>query len=206
MQKIQTTPSHSSGYEELIEGLIQNQIGLSKRVFSKKLIQALRTNLLSNLQNGSMHPAGVGKNFTFKKDVLVRGDVIKWFDNDTSNKAEVEFLQIIKEFVSYLNQSCYTGINDFEFHYAYYDTGSFYRPHIDQFHKDAGRKFSFVTYLNEDWTEKDGGEFVAYVGQETKFVLPKEQQVVFFRSNEIKHEVKVATRSRMSIAGWLKKV
>ena len=163
----------------------------------------LRKNLLQRHTDGAMHPAGVGQRFTFQKNLKVRGDLISWIDEKNPDPAERHFLDQIEAFIEYLNRTCYTGINGYEFHFAFYETGSFYRRHLDQFQQDRGRKFSVVAYLNEDWANEDGGELVLYHDDGETIVRPHGGQAVFFKADEIEHEVRPALRDRLSIAGWL---
>ena len=111
----------------------------------------------------------------------------------------------MKNFIERLNETCYAGINDYEFHYALYEEGSFYKRHKDQFRNDADRKYSLISYLNKEWTEEDGGQLWVYHGNEINKILPHAQTAVFFKSDEMEHEVTKANRSRMSITGWLKR-
>jgi SM-20-related protein len=111
----------------------------------------------------------------------------------------------VTAFIDYLNQTCYTGINDFEFHYAFYEAGSFYQRHLDQFRADLGRKFSLVTYLNDNWSDDDGGKLSLYLQDRDVSIFPYGGRSVFFKSDEVEHEVHLAGRSRISIAGWLKR-
>jgi SM-20-related protein len=109
-------------------------------------------------------------------------------------------------FLRYLNLTCYTGLNTGEFHYAWYDIGSFYKKHLDQFRTDSGRKYSIVVYLNENWTDEDGGQLLLYIGGKTIRINPEGGRIVFFESDKIEHEVLSSKRPRMSVTGWLKKV
>jgi SM-20-related protein len=45
-----------------------------------------------------------------------------------------------------------------------------------------------------------------YQNETTNTILPTMQKAVFFKSDEMEHEVSVAHRPRMSITGWLKRV
>jgi SM-20-related protein len=90
-----------------------------------------------------------------------------------------------------------------ECHYAYYDTGSFYKKHIDQFRSDSGRKYSMVLYLNENWQPHMGGQLVLYADQDVQ-IDPLGGRMVFFKSDKIAHEVLLSNAPRLSIAGWLK--
>ena len=193
-------------YEFLINGLIENEFGIHEDFFSRELILNLRSNAEQYYQLGLMAPAGIGRKFSYEKNAKVRGDLIRWIDNNSDDQYEKAFLESVHDFISYLNQSCYTGINDFEFHYAFYDEGSFYRRHKDQFNNDFGRKFSLVSYLNEDWKSADGGQLVVYTQQSSKKIEPRLGTTVFFRSDVTEHEVLLSHAPRFSIAGWLKKV
>ena len=190
-------------FEPLIEGILGQNFGTAPCFFDAELVAALRKNLLQRQADGAMHPAGVGKRFTFQNNLKVRGDLISWIDEKNPDLVERRFLDQIESFIQYLNRTCYTGINSYEFHYAFYETGSFYKRHLDQFHNDRGRKFSVVTYLNDDWQPEDGGELVLYLDGGEKIIQPEGGRVIFFKADEIEHEVKPARRDRLSIAGWL---
>lgn len=193
-------------YEELIEGLLSDHYGLVDDFIDPALVVGLRDNLLRNRERGEMHAAGIGKHFSFTRNLKIRGDKIHWIDKKSTDKYERAFNAQIQDFIKYLNRTCYTGINDFEFHYAYYDAGSFYQRHKDQFKSDQGRKFSLVTYLNDDWRPEDEGNLILYLEDEEVNILPRGGRAVFFKSDEVEHEVKPSNRTRMSIAGWLKRV
>lgn len=194
-------------FEELIEGFLNHKVGVSTQFLSTELTNALSENLRMLHHEGQMISAGVGDAQNRTLDKTIRRDKIYWMDNATTNIAEREFLSIIDEFVSYLNRTCFTAINDYEFHYAVYEAGSFYKRHIDQFRNNNFRKFSLITYLNEDWKEEDGGSLLLYRDNgAVDSILPTAQRAVFFKSDEMEHEVAVATRARMSITGWLKSV
>ncbi|HPK10877.1 MAG: 2OG-Fe(II) oxygenase [Saprospiraceae bacterium] len=193
-------------YEFLINGLIEDEFGMLEEFFPRELLLNLRSNAEQYYQLGLMAPAGIGRKFSYEKNAKVRGDLIRWIDNNSDDQYEKAFLESVHDFISYLNQSCYTGINDFEFHYAFYDEGSFYRRHKDQFNNDFGRKFSLVSYLNEDWKSADGGQLVVYTQQSSKKIEPRLGTTVFFRSDVTEHEVLLSHAPRFSIAGWLKKV
>jgi SM-20-related protein len=114
------------------------------------------------------------------------------------------FFDLMDRFVAYLNSTCYTGITGYEFHYALYETGSFYKRHLDQFRSNKSRAFSMIMYLNADWETKDGGELCVYHADRIQTIAPENGKCVFFRSNELEHEVLVTHKPRLSITGWLK--
>jgi SM-20-related protein len=47
---------------------------------------------------------------------------------------------------------------------------------------------------------------LVYQPNEIQHILPHAQTAVFFKSDEMEHEVTKANRQRMSITGWLKQV
>lgn len=199
--------SDTQSFEILIDGLIHKGVGSCDFFFEPETVQGLRANLLRHFCKGEMQPAGVGKNFDYTKNAAIRGDLIRWLDKSSSDPFESLFLDKVSQFIKHMNATCYTGINDFEFHYALYDVGSFYKRHLDQFRSDKGRLFSFVLYLNEDWADKDGGNISLYLEAGEMTLLPVEGRVVFFKSDQIEHEVHPSmSRPRLSIAGWLKRV
>lgn len=191
-------------FDELINDLIEKDFSFTDKMFPKDLLSNLLVNLNIKLENRQMKAAGIGNKFVYQRNLEVRGDVISWLDNNGSDVHELEFFKIVDDFISYLNSTCYSGINDSEFHYAVYDEGSFYKKHIDQFKSDFGRKYSMVTYLNENWNILDGGELMIYDDLNKIKIEPLFGRTVFFRSDIIEHEVLITNRQRFSIAGWLK--
>ena len=196
----------SAQFDELIDGYIQNQAGICNQFLDDRLTTELRKNLEVLNQRDELSPAGTGLGVSKVYDMQVRSDKIYWIDKSSTNEFELEFIDKVEAFISYLNSTCYTGINDYEFHYAIYEPGSFYKRHLDQFRNNSARKFSFITYLNDDWQETDGGHLVIYPGDKTEKITPLGGRTVFFKSDELEHEVNPANRTRMSLTGWLKSV
>lgn len=194
-------------FEELVAGFITGQVGISEAFISPALSAALVLNLLNLQKDGSLTTAGIGNDTTKSNTLSIRSDKTSWLETDTKNIAEMEFLDIIAEFISHLNRTCYTGLNACEFHYALYDEGTFYGRHKDQFRNNNNRKFSMISYLNEDWLTTDGGQLIIHhQDRAAQNILPGNCKTVFFQSDVLEHEVAVATRPRMSVTGWLKRV
>ncbi|MGB5264838.1 MAG: 2OG-Fe(II) oxygenase [Lutimonas sp.] len=200
--------SETEKYEVLIQGLIDQKFGFVDHFVDESIVAGLRNNLAKYYDSKEMNPAGVGKNFDYQKNTEVRGDLIKWIDNNSVDSFERAFLNQVQNFINHLNATCYTSINDFEFHYAMYDVGSFYKRHLDQFKSDRGRKYSLVTYLNDNWKIADGGNLSLYIENEkTENIFPYGGRSVFFKSDELEHEVHPShNKKRLSIAGWLKTI
>ena len=193
-----------SQFDLLIDTYLENKIGIDADFLSERLSHGLQQNILQLQEDGMMNAAGIGNNEIKDANQKMRGDKIYWLDKSHENIFEKEFLQQAENMIEHLNSTCYTGINDYEFHYAVYDEGSFYKRHTDQFKNDSNRKFSLISYLNKDWLEEDGGQLWVYQQDDVQKILPHSQTAVFFKSNEMEHEVTKANRPRMSITGWLK--
>lgn len=90
-------------------------------------------------------------------------------------------------FIAYLNEGCYAGIAGYEFHYSFYEIKKlFFRKHLDLFQDNSCWQFSLISYLNPEWKLEHGGELSVF-------------------QNEIRHDVWVTQKPRLSITGWLKR-
>jgi SM-20-related protein len=192
-------------FEELINSFVDNGVGVSEHFLGKELAKLLQQNLQELDRDKRMLPAGIGNNLLKDHTQKTRGDKIFWLDKKNKNINELAFMEHVEDLIDYLNKTCYTGINDYEFHYALYEPGSYYHRHKDQFKNNSDRKYSLISYLNDDWIPGDGGALMIYHDNKTETILPTMQKTVFFKSNELEHEVAIAHRARMSITGWLKR-
>jgi SM-20-related protein len=66
-----------------------------------------------------------------------------------------------------------------------------------------------ILYLNDSWTEQDGGALRLYFpdesGTEKKIdILPLGGRLVVFVSGEVPHKVLPTYKERISVTGWLK--
>ena len=191
-------------FDELINSFIENQIGIAVDFLPTALAKHLKENLLQLHANKELFQAGTGNNKAVVHNKLMRSDIIYWLDKKHENAYENEFFLLMDAFVKELNSSCYTGITDYEFHYTLYETGSFYKKHVDQFRNNNSRKYSIILYLNENWQPEDGGELCIYHANNVQKISPENGKIVFFKSNEMEHEVLPTHKPRMSITGWLK--
>jgi SM-20-related protein len=193
-----------STFETLVESYLQNNIGITNQFITNELLASLTKNLLAHVHNKHMKHAGTGNEATSIQNKLFRSDMIYWLDKSHDDIYENLFFKQMDAFVLYLNQSCYTGITDYEFHYTLYEKGSFYKRHLDQFKNNDSRKFSMILYLNENWKKEDGGELCIYQHGNQQLIAPENGKSVFFKSNQLSHEVLITHKPRMSITGWLK--
>jgi SM-20-related protein len=192
-------------FEEIIQSYLDKGIGQSLFFLPLDLASSLKENLKILSINENLVQAGMGSNNEFHEDTAYRKDKIFWLENNSKDKSEHAFQEIIDAFVLYLNQSCYSGISNYEFHYTLYEPGSFYKRHIDQFTKNDSRVFSIIIYLNDDWKLGDGGELVVYQNDLELKIEPKNGTMIFFDSAKLAHEVLETHVPRMSITGWLRR-
>ena len=192
-------------FDLLIDSYLDNKVGIDAGFLNENLSKGLQHNILQLQKEDLMTLAGIGNEGVKGAKQDMRGDKIYWLDKSHNNIYEQEFLQQVEGFINHLNSTCYTGINGYEFHYAVYEEGHGYKRHKDQFKNDSNRKYSLINYLNENWLEEDGGQLLVYQDEAVQKISPQSQTAVFFKSDEMEHEVTVAKRSRMSITGWLKR-
>ena len=191
-------------FDLLIDSYLGNHIGIAPAFITQELSAGLQQNIIQLQEDDLMTPAGIGNEEVKDSNQKMRSDKIYWMDKSHNNLFENEFLLHAENFINYLNETCYAGINAYEFHYAVYEEGSFYKRHKDQFKNNNDRKFSLITYLNPNWVNEDGGQLQVYQNNIMQQVAPHSQTAVLFKSDEIEHEVTRANRSRMSVTGWLK--
>jgi Rps23 Pro-64 3,4-dihydroxylase Tpa1-like proline 4-hydroxylase len=191
-------------FEDLISSFIETNIGISNHFLSLELANHLKQNLVVLHNNKLLLAAGTGNAEKLSYNNAVRSDAIYWLDKNHQNPFENEFLLQIEEFIKYLNMSCYAGITDYEFHYSYFEIGSFFLKHLDQFKNNSSRKYSLISYLNNDWQALDGGELLIHQSPKNQIITPTQGKTVLFKSNELFHEVLVTNKIRMSVTGWLK--
>lgn len=193
-------------FDLLIDSYLDHKIGIAPGFLTKSLSAGLQQNIIQLQKDELMTAAGIGNEAVKDTSQKMRGDTIYWMDKAHDNVFEQEFLLHAEKFIEYLNRTCYAGINAYEFHYAVYEKGRAYKRHRDQFQNDSNRKYSLITYLNENWLEQDGGQLQVYQNETMQQISPHSQTAVFFKSDETEHEVTQTNRRRMSITGWLKTV
>jgi SM-20-related protein len=191
-------------FDQLINSFVDDHVGIANHFLSNTLSSSLKQNLIVLNSENKLRLAGIGNTFDVKQDTKIRGDRVYWLDRKHENLHENAFLDLIDAFVLYLNRTCFTGITGYEFHYTYYEIGTYYKKHLDQFKNNHSRQFSMICYLNENWELKDGGELRIYNLESHQNISPQNGKSVFFRSNELLHEVLTTNKERLSITGWFK--
>ncbi len=205
----ESADSESSCFESVINGILTDGYGIADDFLSPADVVVLARQLHHRKQTGQFHEAGTGNRQVLIIEYAVRGDEILWLNEDSATAEETHFLSRINAFMQYVNQTCYLGLRESEFHYALYPTGTFYKRHLDRFQTDSRRKLSVICYLNTNWQPADGGQLAIYLPNadgtgRTETILPIGGRMVCFESALLEHEVLPATRERLSLTGWLK--
>lgn len=173
---------------------------------SDELTRALRCPCLERHAAGEFHAAGIGSG-SAKVIAETRGDHIRWLEDDDENPAVQAYLSVMEALRQAVNQTFFLGLIELEAHFAVYPAGAFYKRHLDRFKNDDRRTLTVVAYLNEDWTEADGGMLRFWpdpVGEEGDAIdiSPVGGTLVTFFSDRYWHEVLPARRPRLALTGW----
>ena len=191
-------------FNSLIDSFLAEKVGIANDFLNTTLSRHLKANLIKLYSDQQLLLAGTGNNALLQHDKLLRSDKIYWLDRRHNDLHENSFFDLMDSFVLFLNSTCYTGITGYEFHYALYEKGSFYKKHLDQFKSNKSRAFSMIMYLNDNWQQEDGGELCIYHADHQQIISPINGKCVFFKSSELEHEVLITQQPRLSITGWLK--
>ncbi len=189
----------------IIDDLVEHGWSHQRDFLSPELTQALAEQCRASAAAGNLVAAGVGRGAEQAVRQGIRGDHIQWLEAGQSVATD-QFLQVIEQLRSRLNQELYLGLAEVECHFALYPPGAFYQKHVDRFHDDDHRVVSMVIYLNQDWLPEHGGALRLYPdGEPTRDILPLGASLVLFLSAALPHEVLAATRERLSLTGWFRR-
>ena len=201
--------------EDLLDHISQEIYNNSYVVVDDFVDEGFRKALLKEqidlLNQGQFTKAAIGKGDQRQVRTEIRSDEVLWMDSTALSPLQAIFWEKVAEVQQVLNRRCFLGLKSFEGHFARYPIGSFYKRHLDQFHAVPHRIVTIILYLNESWTEADGGPLRMYFPQEdgserVEDVLPLGGRLVVFLSEEIPHEVLPTHKERISITGWLRNI
>jgi SM-20-related protein len=169
------------------------------------LTAGLRGRCLELDAAGALRPARIGRGANERRAGDVRGDSIAWLESPAS-EAEAELLARLDAFRADLNRELMAGLVDFEGHFARYPAGAAYSRHIDRLSGSDVRALSAVLYLNDDWSDEDGGQLRLHLRDGgSRDISPLGGRMVVFRSEQFEHEVLPARRDRLSFTGWFRR-
>jgi len=190
-------------FEVITDGLAENGFSVVDNFLPSNQVNQILSH--DEFKNRLLHfkKAGVGNSKNLQIKESVRGDFISWLDPNSLDESINVYVEKIRALMTYLNQSLFLSLKDFELHLTSYPIGSFYKRHIDQFQKDNHRKISVILYLNKDWKIERGGQLRVYHENKEIDVFPEAGRLVCMRSDIIEHEVLPTSRERFSITGWM---
>ncbi|MEY2704776.1 MAG: hypothetical protein RL407_838 [Bacteroidota bacterium] len=197
--------------DRISQEIYQNSYAVVDDFVDESFRQALLREQTDLLNQGQFKKAAVGKGDQKQVRAEIRSDEVLWMDPSALSPLQAIFWEKIAQLQLVLNRRCFLGLKSFEGHFARYPIGSFYKRHLDQFHAVPHRIVTVILYLNESWTEADGGQLRMYFSQEDgsesiEDVLPLGGRLVVFLSEEIPHEVLPTLKERISITGWLRNI
>jgi len=188
-------------YSQITNALVDNGYIIIQNALDKNMPIKLL-----DLTNHESHfkKAGISASPDLHIDSDKRRNKILWLDED--GQSQSEFLAFANGLQEYLNRSLYLGLSYYESHFSIYNQGDFYEKHLDAFKNSKNRVVTTVYYLNDAWSEKDGGELIIYNenDEEIAKVLPHSNTLVVFMSEIFPHEVLSTNKKRYSIAGWFR--
>ena len=191
-------------FTDIIEALAGSGIGIFPDFIDSNIVASLRHDLIT-LPAGELTPAAIGRERHQQTNERVRSDKTRWLEGDTP--IQLYYLSLMTRLKQALNRQLFLGLKDYESHYALYQTGDFYKKHVDAFAGRSNRRITTVLYLNEEWQSDQGGELLVYPqqgGQVLHRILPVGGTLVCFLSEDFPHEVLPAHSDRLSIAGWFR--
>lgn len=186
-----------------LEQLMQkvDDAGFGTISLSPKVCQDLLTRFKEVEQEGLLKSATITQGTDLAK--TIRNDFTYWLEKE-HHPIEKNILEGLDELRLALKNYFRISLSNLECHFALYPRGHFYKKHVDQTAENNKRFFSFVIYLNPEWSESLGGKLVGFDEHNKIFeVIPHFGQMIIFRS-DIPHEVEISLRERRSIAGWFR--
>lgn len=193
----------NSTIENIVNTVYEQRFCITDNFISKEEISLLKNKITSLNESNSFKKAGIGKDKEHITNSEIRSDYIFWLEKDDEHLNKI-FFSFIEELMTGINRRFFLGLKDYEFHYAYYPSGTFYKKHRDSFKSDDARKITVLLYLNDNWKKGHGGELLLYT--DTNDILkiePLGGRLLVFES-DMEHEVLMSHADRYSITGWIK--
>lgn len=195
-------------YERIAGELADAGWSICTEFLSAAQIGALAAETTERFAHGAFHSAGIGRGARHRVEPEIRSDRIHWLEDNAQTAAQRPYFAALEGLRRAINRELFLGLFSFEGHMAIYPPGSFYRRHLDRFEGTAQRKVSVILYLNADWREEYGGELRLFLDHTERGayidVVPRAGTLACFLSDRFYHEVRPATRERLSVTGWFR--
>ncbi len=186
-----------------LDQLAEKEFVLIDNFLPLNILQSLEELFEKVYQKDDFNPAKVGSSYHEKRIDEIRSDSIYWLDK-TQHSSIALFFELIHEMMQEISEFLFLSLQGYEFHFANYPQGGYYKAHLDQFKERNNRMISVVIYLNKNWENGMGGELKIH-GENELLIEPIYNRAVIFRSDTILHEVLPTQFERKSLTGWLLK-
>ena len=175
--------------------------------FGASVAQHVKSDVIALYDANLFCPAGVGAAKVRRKEV--RSDELLWVLPSVDGvDFELPRYLGIAELVRSLDvigkdfsQRAFVHLNRLEVMLTHYPPGGFYVPHRDRVAGTSERLFTFVYFLNHQWTDDDGGQ-LRLLGPHAQTVAPIADRLILFHTPDVEHEVLVTRASRFAVTGW----
>ncbi len=186
-----------------IDRMAQDDFVAIQQFLPNETYLKLKRFLFDKIKADEFEQAGIGTLFDNQIVKRIRGDETYWLDRDRDKSEISEFYLLVEEMITHFNRLCFMSLSGFEFHFAHYPEGTFYKRHVDQFRGRSNRLVTFILYFNDEWKKGDGGELMIYREDQEICIEPTGNTCVLFRTEGLEHEVLLSHKSRFSLTGWL---
>lgn len=131
-----------------------------------------------------------------------------WLEQTALSVAQAVYVAQLERLRLAVNGRLFLGAFELELHFARYPVGAHYSKHLDRQVHTQARVVSCILYLNQDWSNEDGGHLRLYTvaddAERYVDLMPRGATLVTFLSGDFPHEVLPARRPRLSITGWMR--
>ncbi len=189
-----------------VDDLGKNGYSICENMISPEIITLLIQELENRERTGDIKAGLVGRGEAKTIDGKQRDVLSSWIGNDTAG--EKYFLDFAEQIRLSINRNLMLGLFEFESQFLHYPIGGFYKRHVDALKGNRNRIVSMVAYLNQNWSDADGGSLAIWENDQSLRpvieVMPTAGTVVLMLSEDIPHEARSALRERRAIAGWFR--
>lgn len=207
---------NQDSFQKLLLDLTKDDFAFSDTLIDQDFCKALsQTSDLLNYQ-GHFKNAKTGGPANLSENHSIRGDKIFWLEPEMENPICRQFLELLKQMQTQLNQELFLGLKEVECHFARYEAGLGYDRHMDRQlnshmnpqNGSSKRILTFILYLNEGWLPHHSGELVVFQPDNQNEICykvePKIGRFVLFLSEIWPHQVLASTTLRKSLTGWFR--
>jgi SM-20-related protein len=189
--------------DAIADALVDKGYALMTDVIPLAVAEKLRDRMMQN-RHRDFRFASIGRGADQQLNRKIRRDKICWLD--AAQQPDNHYLELMSQIKDGLNRRLFMGLFDYESHYALYESGAFYKKHVDALKGTQNRILTTVFFLNPEWQQGHGGELLIYDEDDSllETVAPTMGTMAIFLSERFPHEVRQTQVIRASIAGWFR--